>query len=465
MLRTGGAPRRACFTALITASLLAAVSTMPGVAAASDGPGDRYGVTDSYLRVVSPATRSIALSALYAGGVRLVRSDMGWGQVEPSPPSGSGLHYYDWSKHDAWVTELAQAGLRLYPIIDYGTAWNAVTPGQWQSRPRDPQQYAAFAAAVVGRYGPSGTFWAEHPSLPRLPVQSVEIWNEENAQQFWYEQAGAPADYARMYVAARAAVKAVAPSTEVVVGGLVDQGADSFLRGMAAAVPGIGAQLDAVAYHPYLMDPATAADRIAAVRRTLTAIGAASAPIELTEVGWSTLEASDDARGANLAEISRLATNPALGVSKVIAFAAMSNEGDPGQWDQWFGLLNHDGTPKSTFLRWAAAIAVLNAQQAVTTTLPVVTPPANKSAPSSTGTTTPPTTTGGKSPAASKPAKKTKTKAKKKSTAASRAAKARAARAKARAAKARAARARAARARAAKARAATTRTRTASVSR
>ena len=444
MLRTGGTPRRACFIALITASLLAVALTCTQVASAA-GSGDRYGVTDSYLRAVSPATRQVALGALYAGGVRLVRSDMGWGQVEPSPPSGSGVHYYDWSKHDAWVGELARAGLRLYPIIDYGTAWNAVTPGKWQSRPSDPQQYAAFAAAVVGRYGPTGTFWNEHPELPRLPVQSVEIWNEENAQQFWYEQATAPADYARMYVAARTAVKLVAPATEVVVGGLVDQGADSFVRGMAAAVPGIGAQLDAVAYHPYLMDPATAAGRVAAVRRTLSAIGATNAPIELTEVGWSSLEASDDARGANLAEISRLALDPVLNVSKVIAFAAMSNEGDPGQWDQWFGLLNHDGTPKSTFVRWAAAIAVLNTQSAVTQTPSSVTQ--TKSAPV---TTAPAAPTTAKPVVAAKPKK---TKAKKKSTAASRAAKARAARARARAAKARAARARAARARAARTRA------------
>lgn len=447
MLRIGGTPRRACFIALLTASLLAVALTSTQVAAAAAG-GDRYGVTDSYLRAVDPVTRKAALSVLYTGGVRVVRSDMGWGQVEPAPPSGTGVHYYDWSKHDKWVTELAQAGLRLYPIIDYGTAWNAVTPGKWQSRPRDPQQYAAFAAAVVGRYGPAGSFWNEHPEVPRLPVQSVEIWNEENTQQFWYEQATAPADYARMYVAARAAVKQVAPTTEVVVGGLVDQGAESFLRGMAAAVPGIGTQLDAVAYHSYLLAPSDAAARIAAVRRTLAAIGAPNAPIELTEVGWSRLEMDDDARGANLAEISRLALDPTLNVSKVIAFAAMSNEGDPNQWDQWFGVLNHDGTPKSTFTRWALAIATLNVQQAIAQVpvslpaVPGVTTPAQKSGATTTGGTTKQATT-----------KKKTTRAK------SAAAKRRAARAKA--AKARAAKARAARARAARARAAAARVRAA----
>jgi hypothetical protein len=352
MLRLLGARLRALVIALVFVSSLTVLFS-PAKASAAD----RYGVTDSYIRGVDAPSRRAALTVLSAGGVRLMRSSLSWGAVEASAPGADGVHHYNWAENDAWVTELALAGIRLYPLIAYAAPWAAVTPGSWNSRPRDPAQYATFAAAVAARYGTGGSFWAEHPALPQLPAQSVEIWNEENAGQFWKEQTNAPRDYARLYLTTRAAVRRVTPGMEVVVGGLVDNGAESFLTKMAAAEPTIGKTLDAVAYHSYLLAPVDAVRRISSVRRTLDKIGAKGKPIQITEVGWSSLEMSDDKRGDNYATFSRLTADPALNVTKVMPFAAMSNEGDPNHWDQWFGLLNHNGTPKTAFTRWSAGMA------------------------------------------------------------------------------------------------------------
>ena len=39
--------------------------------------------------------------------------------------------------------------------------------------------------AAVGRYGTGGTFWREHPDMPRLPVTDWQVWNEPNSPLFW----------------------------------------------------------------------------------------------------------------------------------------------------------------------------------------------------------------------------------------------------------------------------------------
>ena len=46
--------------------------------------------------------------------------------------------------------------------------------------PRGTAAYTQFLTALVGRYGPSGSLWAEQPGLPRMPIRDWQIWNEPN---------------------------------------------------------------------------------------------------------------------------------------------------------------------------------------------------------------------------------------------------------------------------------------------
>ena len=44
--------------------------------------------------------------------------------------------------------------------------------------------WTAFAARAVQRYGPNGSFWAENPAVPKRPIRTWQIWNEENFKYF-----------------------------------------------------------------------------------------------------------------------------------------------------------------------------------------------------------------------------------------------------------------------------------------
>src|SRR6185437_5030947 len=162
------------------------------------------------------------LTAMAGGGLSLARIDARWQNVEPTPPSSSGQHTYNWSMYDGIVQGLAQHGLRWLPIVDYSTSWSGVTPGDTLSAvaPAHIPDFAAYAAALARRYGRGGTFWQSHPSLTAMPITSYEIWNEENSTVFWRPQAGNAEAYADLYMAARSAIRGVDPQAHVIIGGL-----------------------------------------------------------------------------------------------------------------------------------------------------------------------------------------------------------------------------------------------------
>ena len=72
------------------------------------------------------------------------------------------------------------------------------------SKRREPARPAGAAAPVgqrfvsgaVERYGPGGSFWAEHPSLPQRPIRTWQIWNEENFKYFVAKPN--PAEYGKL---------------------------------------------------------------------------------------------------------------------------------------------------------------------------------------------------------------------------------------------------------------------------
>src|SRR5581483_8751183 len=72
------------------------------------------------------------------------------------------------SNIDAVVELTAAAHLRLYPMMGLPRSQGAAA---------DATAMAAFVTSFAQRYGRGGTFWAQHPELPYLPVESYEIGN------------------------------------------------------------------------------------------------------------------------------------------------------------------------------------------------------------------------------------------------------------------------------------------------
>lgn len=307
----------------------------------------------------------LQLSAMASGGLQLARLDARWARVEPNPPTG-GTHTYDWSIYDGIVQALAEHGLRWLPIVDYSTTWSGVIPGNTASAVATAHipDFAAYAAALARRYGRGGTFWQAHPSLPPVPVTEYEIWNEENNALFWQPSAGNAEQYADLYMAARNAIKAVDPQSRVYIGGLALVNTNvtdevDFVRRMFAHRPDLSGHVDGVGLHPYQADLTATYIRLANFRHGIDQIMGTSVPIEITEVGWSAAGVSEAERASELSTLAQDLPRSDCNVDRLLPFTWLTEEQDPGDPEQWFGIWNHDGTAKPSGQAYLDAVRLM----------------------------------------------------------------------------------------------------------
>ena len=328
---------RPCATGLAIAFASFVFAIPPTPARAEPPPADFYGVNSGVRLLSDGAARPAAFAAMRAGGLSYVRVDASWGGVEPAPPV-AGAHTFRWTIYDAFVADLARAGLRWYPMVGYSAEWAASTPGDPFSPPRDDADFAAFAAALARRYGSGGRFWSERPDLPRLPTTAYGIWNEPSNDMFWRGPAATPARYMRLYLAARAAIKAVDPDARVATAGLLDSAGidgNAYLRAMLASAPESRGQIDAVGWHPYIGDVDLVMSSIWRARTSLTEAGLADVPIEVSEVGWHT-GVPDSWRTAWMRGLATRLPHANMNVTRLMPYVWSD--------DPVWGMTNPDGT-------------------------------------------------------------------------------------------------------------------------
>jgi hypothetical protein len=219
-----------------------------------------------------------------ASGVRIVRAVFSWPQIEHNRGS------FDFSFYDRYVGQLARYHLRILPIMNgsppaYSAAPKARNPDRAQPKRNGP--FARFARAVARRYGTRGSFWREHPALPRMPIRSWQIWNEPNLSFFWAPRPS-PSQYARLLRAAAQTIKRVDRDAEIVLGGLPESQfgvpVERYLRGLYQA--GGGRWFDTMALHIYARDSGGALRVVERVRRVMDRLGDRRAGIWVTEFGW-----------------------------------------------------------------------------------------------------------------------------------------------------------------------------------
>ncbi len=324
-----------------------------------ESPLWRYGV-QAHLNRSSGLYQSDAEVERAAGmirelGIDIVRLDLAWAAIQPSQ------YEYRWDDYDYLVDLADHQGFDLLPIIGYSAEWASTATGapdwqDWFFAAPSPIEYAWFAYNAASRYASR--------------IQAWEIWNEPNTSLYWRPEPD-PGAYATLLKNAYLAIKYADPSATVLLGGLANDESpyqpqyvwyppEEFLN--AIYENGGGPYFDAVGRHPYTHpNEGTPAliEKLDRLRSVMEAHGDEDKPIWLTEFGYSAMReagVTDAIQGRWLTDCLNAAF--ALDYVQVAFWYNFRNRGiDATAWDDNYGLIDFDWTPKPAFEAYRAYIA------------------------------------------------------------------------------------------------------------
>ena len=285
---------------LLTAVLAALSFGSAAPAASAQGPQ----APRSFYGVIPIDNLSVSeINKLGAANVGTLRQLVLWPQVEPQRDS------YDWSYLDLLVGNAARNGIEILPFL-YGTPrWAGVKCGRLNKErcqrvpPLKPKKarraWSDFLVDFVARYGPQGTFWAENPSNPFLPISRVQCWNEPSSKTYW-EPRPQPKAYGTLLKLCNKAVASADPSVKIVTAGLFpspELGKEfRFVNYLDELfdVRGIGRHFDEAAFHPYARTIVRLKNQIRTMRKEMRQGGVGKKPLWVSELGWGSAPPVDN---------------------------------------------------------------------------------------------------------------------------------------------------------------------------
>ena len=270
---------------------------------------------------------------LAGSGAESVRTAFYW----PSAQRRAGRRP-DLRAFDAVVLAAARRNVSVLPIVTGTPGWAARRRGDETSPPRHARLYARFLRALVARYGPSGSLWAEHPEVPAQPVRAWQIWNEPNLTRYWTppRRVGWAPSYVRLLRTARRALRDADPGARAVLAGLPNESWTA-LRQIYRA--GGRRWFDAVALHPYTGKPRNVVRLVRYARREMRRFGDRRKPVWVTELSWPAakgktrntagFETTDAGQAARLGDAVRrlAAARRRLHIERVYWYTWLSREG------------------------------------------------------------------------------------------------------------------------------------------
>jgi hypothetical protein len=289
--------------------------------------------------------RHDALAQQHDAGVQLIRQPFSWADFVREP-----------ARFDDFVGAAADAHIRVLPVLVGSESAGGMKP------PDDPERFAGWAALLVQRYGPTGSFWRGRAR--KLPITSWQIWNEPNIKAWWAPKPD-PAAYARLLTLTDAAIHKVDRKAEIVAAGLPTSHLGIPAPDFLAAVLKAGATFDTAAVHPYAPTPEAVVKRVDAVKRVV----GDDMKVWVTEVGWGTggkpgpLRVTRERQAEYVTEtLTRLHS---LGVRGVVVFQWRDPKPFPGRreiWPYYAGLLDQNGAPKPSLAAFKQGASTLTAQ-------------------------------------------------------------------------------------------------------
>ncbi len=287
-----------CLAALL-ADVASATTTQRSAAAVPQGFFGTVLGDPLYPSLVSDSTSSVfqnQMNLMVSSGVESVRLTFDWAAAQPyrswsKVPTDQQGNFSDdgvdnvptnFSVLDSMVAAAASRHLTLLPIVIYAPGWDGQRyKGAAIAIPRHDAPYANFAAALVKRYGPNGTFWQAFS--PKVPITSWQIWNEPDVSAFWGQHPFA-ARYVALLKAARSAIKHQDPRARIVLAGLANYSWRD-LRSIYA-VKGARSLFDVVALHPYTRTPQGVITILSYGRQVMRGYGDAAKPMLADEISW-----------------------------------------------------------------------------------------------------------------------------------------------------------------------------------
>jgi hypothetical protein len=326
--------RRSLFAAVLTALFLLSAPTAHALPAR-----DIAGVAVHPWRMDNPQLLERTFAGIAATGVRWVRVDMKWLDVEPDGPALAAGHP-DWSQMDAIVAAAERHGLELLPIVAYVPPWANHRDEPWAYP--DSRPFEDFFAAALRRY----------PA-----IEAWELWNEPNFGVF-AKPFPDPAGFVALLRSARRAANRVGSDAKLVSGGLAPgQPIDIFEWVDAMARLGGLELIDGLGVHPYSPlepdDPRSWMMRLRELDRRLASLGRPELPLWLTEYGAPSSPVPNGYGPASSeeAQAQRLRLGFALAsrlpfVENMIWYEYRDGCADPTVAECAFGLVRDDLSPK-----------------------------------------------------------------------------------------------------------------------
>jgi hypothetical protein len=321
-----------------------------GAAATSDRPRTRRDLTGLAIpgtRILyeDPATADAALDRVAALGVRWLRFDAAWSEIETAPG------VFDWSRVDRVMQGAGERGLSVLLILGTTAGWARPAGADWNHGPTDTRArdgFAAFATQAALRY--------------RGLADAYEIWNEPNLPGSWAPRPD-PGAYFKLLSAAYRAIHDVDPGAVVLSGGTGGgpSAVDSveWHRDLYAA--GLRTVSDGVAVHPYPDAPVPASGELAKARRIRALMNANG---DTAKALWGTETGAPTGGTPSISERAQAVLVTAIhdewsSIRNVgpLMYYTLSDFGGDDREDH-FGLLRADGSAKPAYgaLRdWAAS--------------------------------------------------------------------------------------------------------------
>lgn len=248
---------------------------------------------------------------LRQGKVGSMRIPISWAAVQPAPGGP-----FQWSSIDPLVGGAASVGIEVLPFLYGAPTWAVPMQRSIASHPprhlpvRTGAQrsgWARFVREAILRYGPNGSFWAENPGVPKRPIRTWQIWNEQNFKYFVAQPN--PVEYGKLVNLSFPAARRADPGARIVLGGMFARPVEAtykrrpreayfatdFLDQMYKRTPGVKRKFQGVALHPYTGQFGTVRLYVEELRKVLIKNRDAGKGLWFTELGWS----SDPPRAGN----------------------------------------------------------------------------------------------------------------------------------------------------------------------